>query len=239
MANNRLHFAIAAVLIAIGTLVVYWVLDAVLIKPDAAVVEAVLIDRMFDWHIWLIAFLFALVVVLMCYALILFRARGDAGDGEHVHGNGTLEIVWTVVPTLIVIAFGWYATVELINLTRPHPDEYVINAEGRQWSWLFTYPETDAVSQELVLPVDTPIRIDLTSDDVLHNFWVPEFRVKQDSVPGKVTNVRFTPNLVGEYVLRCAELCGTNHSGMLATVRVVSAEEFKLWQSEQIAQAQE
>ena len=89
------------------------------------------------------------------------------------------------------------------------------------------------------MEVDRPVRMNLTSDDVLHNFWVPEFRVKQDAVPGKVTHVRFTPNVVGEYVLRCAELCGTNHSGMLATVRVVPADEFKLWQSEQLAQLQE
>lgn len=239
MANNRRHFVIASVLIVISTFVVYWVLDAVLLKPAAAVAEAIPIDQMFDQHIWLIAFLFALVVVFMCYALIVFRARGDEGDGEYIHGNGLLEILWTVVPCFVVVYFAWYATTMLIDITRPHPDEYVVSAEGRQWSWLFTYPESGAVTPDLVLPVDTLVRMDLTSDDVLHNFWVPEFRVKQDTVPGKITHVRFTPNLLGEYVLRCAELCGTNHSGMLATVRVVSKEEFQRWQSEQVAQVQE
>lgn len=239
MANDRRHFIIASVLILICTLIVYWVLDTVLLKPAAAVVEAGPIDYLFDLHIWLIAFLFALVAVFMCYALIAFRARGDEGDGEHIHGNGVLEIIWTVVPCFVVVYFAWIGTTMLIDLTRAHPDEYVVGAEGRQWSWLFTYPESGAVTPDLVLPVDTPIRMDLTSDDVLHNFWVPEFRVKQDTVPGMVTHVRFTPNLIGEYVLRCAELCGTNHSGMLATVRVVSQEEFKLWQSEQVAQLQE
>ncbi len=239
MANNRRHFVIASVLIVIFTVLVYWLLDGVLLKPEAAVVQAAPIDNLFDQHIWLIAFLFALVVVFMCYALIVFRARGDEGDGEHMHGNTTLEIAWTVIPCVFVIYFAVISTTMLFDITRPHPDEYVVNAEGRQWSWLFTYPESGAITQELVLPVDTPIRIDLTSDDVLHNFWVPEFRVKQDSVPGKTTYVRFTPNKVGEYVLRCAELCGLNHSGMLAAVRVVSRDEFDLWNSEQIAQIQE
>lgn len=239
MAKNRRHFGIVTVLIVIFTFLVYWVLDTVLLKPAAAVLEAEPIDYLFDLHIWLIAFLFALVAVFMCYALIVFRSRGDEGDGEHIHGNGTLEIIWTVVPCFVVIYFAWIGTTMLIDLSRPNPDAFVINAEGRQWSWLFTYPESGTVTPDLVLPVDTPIRMDMTSDDVLHSFWVPEFRVKQDTVPGMVTHVRFTPTVIGEYVLRCAELCGTNHSGMLATVRVVSAEDFQLWQSEQLAQAQE
>lgn len=239
MANNRRHFVIASVLIVVCTVLVYLVLDSVLLKPEGAAVEAAPIDNLFDQHIWLIAFLFALVVVFMCYALIVFRARGDEGDGEHVHGNGMLEILWTVVPCFVVVYFAWIATTMLFDLTRAHPDEYVVGAEGRQWSWLFTYPESGAVTPELVLQVDRPVRVDLTSDDVLHNFWVPEFRVKQDAVPGKVTYLRFTPNALGEYKLLCAELCGTNHSGMLAKVRVVPADEFRLWQSEQLAQLQE
>ena len=239
MANNRRHFIIVSVLIAVCTVLVYWVLDGVLIKPAAAVVEAGPIDNLFDQHIWLIAFLFALVIVFMCYALIVFRARGDEGDGEYVHGSGLLEILWTVVPCFVVVYFAWIGTTMLIDLTRELPNEYVVSAEGRQWSWLFTYPETGAVTPDLVLHVDIPVRMELTSDDVLHSFWVPEFRVKQDTVPGKITYVRFTPNVLGEYVLRCAELCGTNHSGMLATVRVVPADEFKLWQTEQLAQLQE
>ena len=239
MANNRRHFIIATLLIIVCTWLVYEVLDSVLVKPVAAVAEAGPIDEMFDQHIWLIAFLFALVVVFMCYALIVFRARGDEGDGEHIHGNGTLEIVWTVVPCFILVYFGWYATTMLFDITKELPDEYVVSAEGRQWSWLFSYPDTGAVTEVLVLEVDKPVRMHLTSDDVLHNFWVPEFRVKQDTVPGKITYLRFTPTVIGEYRLVCAELCGRNHSGMEAVVRVVPSDEFKLWQSEQLAQLQE
>lgn len=238
MANNRRHFTIAGVLIVIFTVLVYLLLDAVLVKPEVAVVEAAAIDSLFNQHIWLIAFLFALVVVFMCYALVVFRARGDESDGEHFHGNTKLEIAWTVVPFVFVIYFGYIATTMLIDITREQPNEFVVNADGRQWSWLFTYPETGAITQELVLPVDTPIRMDLTSSDVLHSFWVPEFRVKQDTVPGRTTYLRFTPNKVGEYVLRCAELCGLDHSGMLATVRVVPQDEFAVWYAQQTVQAQ-
>lgn len=238
MENNRRHFTIASVLIVIFTVVVYLILDSVLLKPEAAVVEAIAIDSLFDQHIWLIAFLFSLVVVFMCYGLVVFRARGDSSDGEHIHGNTKLEIAWTVIPLVFVIYFCVVASTMLIDITKPKPDEFVVNAEGRQWSWLFTYPETGVVTQELLLPVDTPILLEMESDDVLHNFWVPEFRVKQDIVPGYTTHLRFTPSKVGEYVVRCAELCGLNHSGMLATVRVVPQDEFASWYSQQIAQAQ-
>ena len=130
MANNRRHFIIASVLIAVSTVLTYLLLDGVLIKPPAAVVEAGPIDNLFDQHIWLIAFLFALVIVFMCYALIVFRARGDEGDGEYVHGSGTLEILWTVVPCFVVVYFAWIGTTMLIDLTRELPNEYVVSAEG-------------------------------------------------------------------------------------------------------------
>lgn len=238
MHNNTRHFGIAAGLVVVSTFLVYWLLDSVLRLPVGSSVQSVEIDRLFDYHIWLIAFLFSLVVVFMLYALFVFRHRKgepEEKEGEYFHSNVRLEIAWTIIPLIFVVFFSVEATRILTNITRPAPDEYVVNVVGRQFSWAFEYAETGLVTAELVLPVDRPIRLDMTSEDVLHNFWVPEFRVKQDLVPGQTTHLRFTPNTVGEYEVRCAELCGLNHTGMFSNVRVVPQDEFAAWMSGQVA----
>jgi cytochrome c oxidase subunit II len=238
MHNNSRHFGIAAGLVVVSTFLVYWLLDAVLRLPAQSSLEALAIDRLFDYHIWLIAFLFSLVVVFMLYALFVFRHRkGEPEDkeGEYFHSNVRLEIAWTVIPLIFVVFFSVEATRILVDITRPAPNEYVIEVEGFQWGWNFKYPETGLITQELVLPVDQPILLEMTSRDVLHNFFVPEFRVKQDLVPGQTTRLRFTPTEVDEYRMICAELCGFNHTGMIAPVRVVSQDEFAMWVTGQVA----
>jgi cytochrome c oxidase subunit 2 len=238
MQNNTRHFGIAAGLVVVSTFVVYWLLDSVLKLPTQSSLEALEIDRLFDYHIWLIAFLFSLVVVFMLYALFVFRHRKgepEEKEGEYFHSNVRLEIAWTIIPLIFVVFFSIEATRILADITRPSPDEYVVNVEGFQWGWNFTYPETGLVTQELVLPVDQPILLEMTSRDVLHNFWVAEFRVKQDLVPGQITRLRFTPAIEGEYKLICAELCGLNHTGMIAAVRVVPQDEFAAWVNDQVA----
>lgn len=239
MQNNQRHFVIAGALVVVSTFLVHWLLDTVLRMPIQATAQALDIDRLFGYHIWLIAFLFALVVVFMVYAIVVFRHRAgedEDKEGEYFHGNVRLEIAWTLIPLIFVVFFAFESTRILINITREQPDEYVVNVEGRQWSWNFTYPDTGLSTQELVLPVDQPIRLEMTSVDVLHNFWVPEFRVKQDMLPGmEPRHLRFTPSEVGEYKVICAELCGLNHTGMVATVRVVPQDEFAAWMNQQVA----
>jgi cytochrome c oxidase subunit 2 len=109
----------------------------------------------------------------------------------------------------------------------------VVEVVGQQWSWYFVYPELDDLrTTELVLPVDHSIRLEMTSLDVLHSFWVPEFRVKQDLVPGQITELRITPTERGTYKTRCAEICGNQHAYMLADVRVLSDADFEGWVQE-------
>jgi cytochrome c oxidase subunit 2 len=238
MQNNTRHFGIAAGFVVLGTFLVYWLLDSVLKLPMASSLQAAEIDLLFDYHIWLIAFLFSLVIVFMLYALIVFRHRKDEPEekeGAYFHSNVRLELAWTLIPLIFVVFFSVEATRILTNITRPDPREYVVEVEGFQWGWNFRYPETGLVTQELVLPVDQPILLEMTSRDVLHNFWVPEFRVKQDLVPGQTTRLRFTPSIEGEYSMICAELCGLNHTGMIAAVRVVPEGEFAAWMSGQVA----
>ena len=247
------HFIIVGVLIVITTLVLKALLDWALPLPLQASVQAITIDWLFGLHIWLIAFLFALVSVFMCYALVVFRRReGDDGDGEHFEGNTALEIGWTTAPLIFVVIFSYLGLTTLWEVTATQEDELVVVAEGFQWGWNFYYGETPndeniAIDGVLVLPVDQPVLVRLRSKDVLHAFWVPEFRVKQDVVPNILystmeddghgeehpeeimTEVRFTPNLVGDYKLRCAELCGLTHWDMVKDVRVVEQAEYDAW----------
>jgi cytochrome c oxidase subunit 2 len=228
---------IAGVLVVVVAGLLYWLLYNALPLPVQATTQAVSIDWLFQAHMMLLALLFALVVVFMGYAIVVFRRRkGDDGDGDHFEGNTALEIAWTVLPLVAVVIFGYLGVQSLREVTAEQPDELVVNVEGFQWAFAFNYPETGVQSAELVLPVNQPALMQMTSRDVLHAFWVPEFRVKKDLVPGQVTDLRMTPTVEGEYTLMCAEICGLTHYNMLAPVRVVSQEEFALWMGEQMVE---
>lgn len=234
-ATDKRHFILVGVLVAISTVVLYFLLDSALPLPVQGSIEALTIDTLIQWHIALIAFLFSLIVVFMLYSFVVFRKRaGDDSDGEHFEGNTALEIVWTVVPLILVIVFSFYGVNTLATVTRGDSSEHTVKVTGRQWSWTFEYPQ-GFISQELVLPVNQRARMEMEAADVLHSFWIPEMRVKQDLVPGQVTDLRFTPTTTGEYRLRCAEMCGLNHYSMLAPVRVVAQADYDQWVSEQSA----
>lgn len=230
------HYIAVTVLVIASTLGLRGVLFYLYRLPDAASAEAVPIDTMFNVHFWLIAFLFSLIMVFMLYSVVIFRRKeGDEEPGPHVHGHTGLEILWTVIPVIVVLGFGYWGVTVLNALTEEKPNEMTIKVYGQQWSWQFEYPEQENItSAKLVLPVDQPIVFDMVSRDVLHSFWIPEFRVKQDLVPDTTTYLRITPTEEGDYTLRCAEICGFDHSGMLAEVQVVSANEFDAWVEERL-----
>jgi cytochrome c oxidase subunit 2 len=115
----------------------------------------------------------------------------------------------------------------------------VIKVTGLQWAWRFEYPAYGVISDELHLPVDQQVLLDMTSNDVIHSFWVPEFRVKQDLVPGRITQLRITPNVIGSYAVRCAEICGTSHAYMESPVKVTTQDDFDAWMQVQVELAQE
>ena len=224
------HFIVAAVLIALVTVALAVGLETSSLLPPLASVQGVITDWLFGLHLKLIAFLFTLVIVFMLYSIVVFRRKaGDSGDGMHIHGNTTLEIVWTVVPTIVVIIIGYLGVVTLRDVTASSPDEMVVEVTSTQWQWTFDYPQQGLMSSDLILPVNRAVRFDLTATDVIHSFWVPEFRMKQDAVPGAVNVLRLTPNVIGNYKVRCAELCGVGHAVMLADVRVVSSADFDAW----------
>ncbi len=222
------HTISVLVLTAITTVGLYFLFEWMFRRPMAASAQAGPIDTMFQSHFIMMALLFALIMVIMLYAVVVFRRRpGDEEDGPHIHGHTGLEIAWTIIPTIVVVGFGIYGTVVLADITKAQDNEMVVSVIGQQWSWSFEYPDQDVKSNRLVLPVNQPVRLDLESTDVLHSFWVPEFRVKQDLVPGSIKPLRVTPTELGSYRLRCAEICGTSHSAMLADVEVVSQADFE------------
>ncbi len=198
--------------------------------PLRASEEAAFVDRLFAMHLYVIAFLFALIMGFMFYSFFVFRRKpGEKGDGDHFEGNTTLEIVWTIIPLGTVLYFSALGAQYLHEITAPEPNELVVEVISQQWNWRFDYPEYEISSAELVLPEDRQILLELQSLDVIHSFWVPEFRIKQDAVPGMIKPLRITPTEPGEYTIRCAEMCGKDHAIMLAAVTVKTQNDFQEW----------
>lgn len=227
------HFVIVAILVLAMSFLAYFGLIAANLMPVQASAQSLSIDWLWNLELIMISFLFALIVVPLFYSLIVFRRKkGETGDGEHMEGNTTLEVTWTVVPLFIVLTFAYLGAYSLGETRRVNPNAMIINVTAQQFAFSFDYPDLGIVSDELYLPVNRQIVLKMTSKDVIHSFWVPEFRIKQDIVPGRVTEYRITPTLLtGQqpFKVRCAELCGASHSYMLANVQVVSQENFDVW----------
>ncbi len=236
------HFVIVGILVFVMTVLTYVGLDAAglarQMHPVAASAQAASIDQLWHWEVIVISFLFSLIVVPMMYSLIVFRRRkGDTTDAEHIEGNTRLEIGWTAGPLILVVIFAYFGAYSLGEVNRVSPQALEIRVKAQQYTWIFEYPEYGIVSSELYLPLNRQVVLKMESVDVIHSFWVPEFRVKQDVVPGRVTEYRITPTLEGEYKVRCAELCGTSHAYMESPVIVVSQAGYDAWLAEQQALA--
>jgi cytochrome c oxidase subunit 2 len=191
------------------------------------------IDTLLDVMIVLSSFVFSLVVVMLAYALWRFRAKpGDEGDGEPIHGNTRLEVAWTLIPTVIVLFGAGYSWATLNTIEDRHAGHMNVNVYSQQYAWNFTYPGPDKFSRgTLHVPVDRQVVFSLHALDVIHSFWVPEWRIKKDNVPGITTQAVVTPDRIGTYQLICTELCGFGHSTMRATVVVESKQDFQKWLS--------
>jgi cytochrome c oxidase subunit 2 len=166
----------------------------------------------------------------MGYSLVVFRRKkGETGDGAHIEGNNTLEIVWTLIPLMLVVYLAYLGAYSLGEVRKIDLSALRIKVVAGQWYWQFQYPEYGVSSTELYLPINQQVDMQMTSNDVIHSFWVPEFRVKQDLVPGQTTELRITPTVLGDYKVRCAELCGASHAYMEAVVKVVDQAGFDSW----------
>lgn len=231
------HFVTVGILVIVMAILTYVGLDSAGLMPVEASAQSVSIDWLWNWQIVAISFLFALIVVPMVYSMIVFRRRkGDTTDAEHMEGNTTLEITWTVLPLFLVLTFAYMGAYSLGETRRVDPNAMVIKVRAQQFTWTFEYPEYGSFfSKELHLPLDRQVVLKMESSDVIHSFWVPEFRIKQDVVPGRVTEYRITPTLSGSYKVRCSEICGTSHAYMENAVIVEDDAVFTAWASEQEA----
>jgi cytochrome c oxidase subunit II len=202
--------------------------------PEPAAKSASDIDTLYDVLLICSVPVFVLVMTIAIYSVVRFRAKpGDMGDGPPIHGNTKLEVFWVTVPFIMVTLlaiYGWYT---LDNIEAKQKNEMVVNVTGQQFTWTFDYPAEKVQTKELVLPVNRPIEFKIHTKDVIHSFWVPQFRLKSDAVPGITTHIRLTPDKEGNYEVVCAELCGLGHSTMRQFVRVVPAGEFQKWLSDQ------
>lgn len=226
--------------------------------PPQASSEAVLVDKLFSFMTAVGTFIFIGVTGTLLYAMIYQRAaKYDPTDGPPIEGNTKLEIVWTAVPIMLIIWIGTvsFQTYDQMSLlesfapavmqtvgtvpgdpkksvpgdTEPTKREPPIEVHSRQWAWEFRYPEQNVSSTELHLPVDQRARFKLTSDDVLHGFYVPAFRVKQDIIPGREIDFSFTPIRVGRYRLRDSAYSGTYFAANQTNVVVQSEEDYQQW----------
>ncbi len=213
--------------------------------PVQASTQASTIDTLYDVLIAVSVPIFVLVSVVVLYCVWRFRARPgqELEDGAPIHGDTRLEVIWTALPAVLLIALCTYAFVALDDIEAAQPDERRIRVTAQQYAWSFEYPNPRGGepirAEELVLVEGETVRFDIRALDVIHSFWVPAFRMKRDAVPGITTQLRITPNRRGRYPVVCAELCGLGHAFMRATANVVSRQEFDAWMAQQTQGTQE
>ena len=220
-------------MIALGiVLSVIGIVIALLIDwfPVSAAGSADEIDTVYDVLLICSVPIFVLVMTVAIYSVVRFRAKpGDTRDGAPIHGNTRLEVIWVTIPFIMVTALAIYGWITLDDLEAKQPNELIVHVTGQQFTWTFEYPSEKVTSNELVLPDNRPVEFRINTKDVLHSFWVPQFRLKSDAVPGLTTKIRLTPNKIGHYEVVCAELCGIGHSTMRQNVRVVRPAAFDAW----------
>jgi cytochrome c oxidase subunit 2 len=211
--------------------------------PVAASEQAGPVDTL--WHVLLAVSVpvFVLVVTIVLYSVIRFRMRPgeELADGPPIHGNTRLEVIWTAIPAIVLVALCSYAYVVLTDIEKAQANTMDVRVVGEQFTWTFYYRDANGkelVSNQLYVPQGRPINFTVQSKDVLHDFWVPAFRMKIDAVRGIDTHVRMTPNRLGEYPVVCAELCGLGHAAMRQSAHVVTPDQFKRWLADRSAQAQ-
>jgi cytochrome c oxidase subunit 2 len=198
--------------------------------PERAGEEAARIDWLLWFMFWVSAVVFVLVTVVLLYCVWAFRAKpGDESDGPPIHGNTRLEVIWTLIPTLMLAVVAVLAIVVLERNEAVAADRVKVDVIGEQFAWRMQYPGAGVETGDLRIPVDRQVELNMRASDVIHSFWVPAMRVKQDVVPGITTDLVFTPDKVGTYEVVCAELCGAGHGVMRTKAIVMEQDAYDEW----------
>jgi cytochrome c oxidase subunit II len=197
--------------------------------PEQASTFAMDVDALYFFLVAVSSFFALLIAVLVIAFGIKFHRRHEGEVGARIEGNLPMELLWSVIPTVIaMVMFGWGASV-FYHLRRPPAEAMHIYAVGKQWMWKFQHLEGQREINELHVPMGRPIKITVTSEDVLHSLYFPAFRTKIDAIPGRYQELWFEASKVGTYHLFCAEYCGTNHSGMIGSVTVMEPTAYQSW----------
>jgi len=200
--------------------------------PDAASSIAGTVDGLYAYMVLVSAFFSLLIAVLVVYFAIKYRRKDDHVPkpvDEHSIGGMLLEIVWSVIPLgLSLVMFAWGASI-FFTESRPPADSLEVFVTGKQWMWKIQHAEGAREINELHIPINRDIRLTMTSEDVIHDFYVPAFRTKADVLPGRYTTEWFKPTELGQFHIFCAEYCGTKHSGMIGTVTVMTEQDYDKW----------
>lgn len=187
------------------------------------------VDSLYFFLIALTAFFALLIFGLIVYFSIRYRRRGPGDRPAPVATNLKLELTWTIIPFLItMVLFSWSAKL-FIQMSHVPAGALRINVVGKQWMWKIQHTDGQREINELHVPLGRPIELMMTSQDVIHSFFIPAFRIKQDVLPGSYSVLSFTPTKAGEYHLFCAEYCGNQHSGMIGKVVVMEPNEYQAW----------
>src|SRR3954462_2117477 len=224
---------VASILGIIAGLLIHWF-------PPASSTQADRIDTLWDVLIVASVPFFVLVTTIIGFSILNFRMRpGEEGiDGPPIHGNTRVEVIWTAIPATIIVGLVVYAYVVLSDIEKTPAlasgqKERVVNVFGEQFAWTFEYNEggRKIKSAQLYLPADESVKFQVRSKDVIHDFWVPDFRMKIDAVPGITTSYRVTPkaSAIGNHQIVCAELCGLGHAFMRQTAHVMTRADFTAW----------
>lgn len=199
------------------------------IFPDQASTFAKDVDALYFFILATCALFAIAVSIAAVYFGIRFHKKHDGEIGARIEGSLPLELLWSVIPTIIaMVMFGWGASV-YYHLRRPPAEAMHIYAVGKQWMWKFQHLEGQREINELHVPAGRPIKITISSEDVLHSLFFPAFRTKMDAIPGRYTELWFEAEKPGEYHIFCTEYCGTNHSGMIGTVTVMEPTQYQAW----------
>lgn len=198
-----------------------------MIFSGATGISGRVVDNVFLYILIVCVILLGLITFLMIYFVIHYR-RGKHPQPVDIEGSKWLEIAWTVIPTLIVLTMFYYGLTGFEFLKKVPPGAMVVNVIARQWSWLFQY-ENGAQDTELKVPIGRPVKLLLTSQDVIHGFYAPAFRIKQDAVPGMTNYLWFQSTQTGTFDVMCSQYCGLEHSHMLTKIVVLPEEEFTKW----------
>lgn len=198
-------------------------------QPEQASTIAKSVDQLYFFLTAVTLFFTALIFVVIFYFMIKYRRRSPDERPKEIEGSFPLEVLWTAIPTLIVaVIFVWSSTLYFRN-SEPPKGSMEIFVTGKQWMWKVEHPEGQREINELHVPVGEPVKLTMTSEDVIHDFYVPAFRVKKDVLPGRYTTLWFEATKVGTFHLFCAQYCGAFHAGMIGSIIVQEPDEYERW----------